>query len=182
MECQRVVRCAETTPDIIVAHCLRTQHPLFGGLDDKHQRALPLVLLRCHQACGTNQAGDMHIMTTSVHRVDHVAGNRILLLRTRCIRQAGFFFDRQTVHVRPHHDQRSFTIFHDCDDTGPTDAFSNLEACKTQLQRHAARGLMLDGRKLRIAMKVIKQARKVLIVVLLNYSTQVLRHRRNRKQ
>ena len=123
----------------------------------------------------------MYIVTARVHRVDHVAGDRVLLLRARCIRQARLFFDRQAVHVRPHHDERTFAIFHDCHDTRTADAFSNLEARKAQFQRHATCRFVFDGRQFRVSVKVIEQALKMLIVVLLDYSTQVLCHRRSGK-
>ena len=63
----RVIRLAKSLPQIVSTHRRRTEHTLFRGLANQHQRALPLVPLLSHELGSPHQTRDVHIMTASVH-------------------------------------------------------------------------------------------------------------------
>jgi len=81
VECQRVIRLAETLPEIVVLHCSRAEYAFLGRLHNEHERAIPVILALGHAACRTDQAGDVHVVPTGMHREHLIAGDRVFLRR-----------------------------------------------------------------------------------------------------
>jgi hypothetical protein len=155
-------------PNLVIAHRAGAQHTLLGGLDQQHQCPGPFVFVRRHVPRRTNQARNVHIVPTGVHDEYFVARDRIYLLCARLVLEPGLFFYRKPVHIGSHHDQRTVTILEHCDNTSATHALGYVEARQTELHGHPPRRFCLNCRQLRIAVKMIEQRCKVLVVVTLD--------------
>ena len=110
VERHRVIWLTEPLPKVIGHHRGGTQHALLCRLTNQHQRALPLITLFCHELCGPDQTGDVHVVATGVHNKHFIAVG-IDLLRPRRIGEPRLFLHRQAVHIGPEHHQRALAIF-----------------------------------------------------------------------
>ena len=115
----------------------------------------------------------MHVVTACVHGGDDVAGDGILLRFLRGVCEPSFFFNRQSIHIRTHHDHRAQAIFKDRDDTVTTDAFSNVKTYRTKFARHAFCGVDLKQRQFWITVKMLEQAYQVIIIVPVDVCVQL---------
>ncbi len=144
VKCERIIRLTESLPDLVLTHHPCAQTAFFGRLHEEHQGAAPVVPARRHLPGRADQARDMHVVPAGVHGKDFVPGDRVDLRLTRSVLETRLLLDRQAVHVRTHHDERTIAILHHCDNAGAADVFSDLEASRTQLRGHARRGVMFD--------------------------------------
>ena len=85
VERHRVIWLTEPLPKVIGHHRGGAQHALLCRLTNQHQRALPLITLFCHQLCGPDQAGDVHVVATGMHH-KHLIAIGVDLLCPRRIR------------------------------------------------------------------------------------------------
>jgi hypothetical protein len=121
---------------------------------------------------GSDQARDVHVVAAGMHDEDLVARDRVDLLVARFVRQAGSFFDWQTVHVGAHHDQRPAAVLHHRDNAGAADPLRYLEASCAKFGSHSPSGLHFDQRQFRVAMEVIPECAKVRVVIFLDAVSQ----------
>ena len=68
-----VIWLTEPLPEVIGHHRCSTQHAFLCRLANQHQRALPLIALFCHELCGPDQAGDVHVVATGMHDKHFIA-------------------------------------------------------------------------------------------------------------
>ena len=165
MESQREIGLSESLPDIVVAHRPRAKHALLGRLHDEHQRALPFILARNHLPRCSDEARDVHVVSASVHYEHRITGDRILLPRTRGVLQTRLLFDRKTVHVSAHHDERAVTVLQYGNNSRAANAFGDLESSQAKLHRHTPGSFRFNCRQLRVAVEVIEQPGEIFVVI-----------------
>src|SRR6516162_8351058 len=74
MQGKRIVRPGKAGIKTVVEHGLGTADRLFGWLADQHQRSVPAVLEFDQRLRGSEQRGDVNIVSAGMHYADGLAG------------------------------------------------------------------------------------------------------------
>jgi hypothetical protein len=88
---------------------------LLSWLRHKQDRALPLILQSLQCSRRADERGNMRVVSAGMHHV-HIFAFIILRRDFAGIRQTGFLFHRQRVHVGAHEHRGPGAVFHDSDD------------------------------------------------------------------
>ena len=127
------------------------------GLADEDERAAPVLLEARQHPGGADPAGHVHIVAAGVHDADFVA---VFIARADFagVGNAGFFHDRQGVHVGANEDGRADAVFQDADDAVPADFFGDFEAERFQFLGEAGGRFFFFEGELGIAVQLLVQS------------------------
>ena len=107
----------------------------------------------------------MHVVSAGVHGGDGVAGG-VLSLGLAGVVDAGFFLDRQGVHVGSHEECFSLAIFHHADDAELADFLGDFEARGAEFRGDALGGLLfLEAQFRRRVRRLVKLLERGIFLV-----------------
>ncbi|MDQ0710273.1 hypothetical protein QFZ52_002925 [Arthrobacter woluwensis] len=144
----------ETVQETVAEHLCGAASGLLGGLEDRDERARPLLAGPGQQFGRPEQAGHVHIVAAGVHDGDVVAV-RIGPAGGAGVVEAGLLLDGQAVHVRAQQHGGADAVGQDADDAGPAHALRHLEAELTQVPGDDAGGAGLLEGEFRVAVEVL---------------------------
>ena len=170
MQGEAVVRHTEPVENTVRHHLAGTAAPFLGRLGHEHQRALPVFLHLDKRLRRGEEDGHVGIVATGMH---HIFGFAIPFgLHRAGIIKPGLFLDWQAVHVRAHHDKRTFAILQDTNHTCLADTFGHFEAKLFQAFRDDPGGAGFMQAEFRIGMEVLVDIDPV-IQILIHHFRQV---------
>jgi hypothetical protein len=117
----------EPLEEAVVDHGLSSSAQLFCWLEHGDESPRPAAGICRQHGTRTQQAGDVHVVSTGVHDRDvHAAvcdG-----ASHACVWQPSLLLDRQGIHVRTQQNARAIPVAKQTDDTGLADASGHIEA------------------------------------------------------
>jgi hypothetical protein len=117
----------EVLEETIIDHRLSAFRGFLPRLKDRHQCSMPSLAGLGKQRGRARKPGDVHVVTTHVaHR--HGMAFTVLGFNFAGIWQTRRFLNRESIHVGPQHDCRTFAISQQADDTSLSYALRHLVA------------------------------------------------------
>ena len=148
-----VVGYGKTREESVGDHGERAGADFFGGLGDQDEGAGPTIAESGEHARGAEEGGDMGVVGAGVHRGGVFAGE-VFYGGFAGVGHAGFFQEREGIHVLA--DEHGFTgaVFQDADDAGVADVFGDLEAEGAELFGDEGGGARLHERELGVGVEI----------------------------
>src|SRR3954453_13509183 len=118
---------AEALEEAVVNHGSSSSPQLLCWLEHGHESARPAAGICRQGRAGTEQAGDVYVMSAGMHDRHLPAAVRHGTSHAR-VRQPGLLLDREGVHVRAQQNDRAVSVAEQTDHTGSTDTGDHLES------------------------------------------------------
>jgi len=148
------VRYADLAQQPVVQHRPRARADLFGGLEDRDHRALPVIAACGERRDGAAQPGHVHVVPARVHHVRALA-TRVGRHHVAGVVQPRLLAHRQRVHVGAQQHRRAVPIAQHARHAGPADPGADREPGRVQPLRGDPRRPVLGERQLGMSVQVL---------------------------